>query len=160
MSSFDPNQGETHGICLWQDDPTARRMGTRVLGGSSRAARRWACVQSVAMFFLRFLQSRCLIRHGSGTAEYCLHYTVSLGALCEMVVIIVAGENGQIAYEDHDARLHSADRLLGVPGLQGHSVTHKGTLCHELTTVPLGSLDAPDSGISLFGRWRLCDLAQ
>lgn len=39
------------------------------------------------------------------------------------------GNNGQIPYEEHDARLRSADSILGVPGLQGHSVTHPGGVC-------------------------------
>jgi|EP01047_Picozoa_sp_COSAG01_P053691 hypothetical protein len=34
-----------------------------------------------------------------------------------------------IPYAAHDQRLRAADRLLGVPGLTGHSVTHAGGVC-------------------------------
>ena len=34
-----------------------------------------------------------------------------------------------IPYSEHDDWLGSADRLLDVPGLQGHSVTHPGGVC-------------------------------
>jgi hypothetical protein len=41
----------------------------------------------------------------------------------------VPGNNGQISYTEHDARLSCAGSLLGVPGLQAHSVTHPGGVC-------------------------------
>jgi hypothetical protein len=46
-----------------------------------------------------------------------------------MSMYAVPGDQGQIPYAEHDVRLSSADKLLGVPGLQGHSVTHSGGVC-------------------------------
>ena len=82
------------------------------------------------------------------TMDICTHtHTGCKGRMCERrrrdlcltgrlphcalarVLYAVPGDQGQIPYAEHDVRLSSADKLLGVPGLQGHSVTHSGGVC-------------------------------
>ena len=87
------------------------------MGGSGRAARGWACVQCA----ITFMSASC------NAQPNCRSRQTAIYVAC--LRLVVPGNNGQIPYEEHDARLRSADSLLGVPGLRGHSVTHPGGVC-------------------------------
>jgi hypothetical protein len=92
-------------------------MESRGMGGSGRATRGWACVQCATTFMSASCNAQANCR-----SRQAVIYVACLR-------LVVPGNNGQIPYEEHDARLRSADSLLGVPGLRGHSVTHPGGVC-------------------------------